>query len=122
MDSQQTTPAGAPDDTMTKEHMAQVSSFAAFLSSHMVDAINDRDNLLAWQDTVFAAGLAVRALGHVAGLVTARKTGQPVDSADIEQRIDALLAKARSVTLTTMQVNDAAEAEAYMVAVDKGFH
>lgn len=123
MDNDQTTLAGEQNgQPMTKEHLAQVSSFAAFLSGHMVDAINSDDNLLNWQDTVFAVGLAVRAIGRVTGLITARTTGQPVDAEDIERRIDALLTKARNVTLTTMQVENEAEADAYLAAVDGGFH
>jgi nitroreductase len=108
--------------TMTAERGNHVASFAAYLTQQMVAAVNADDNVLEWEDVVFSAAMACRAIGQLAAVLTAKETGKEPDQQEADRRIAAILARAHNIKLVAMQVDNMAEAEAYIDGIDKGFH
>lgn len=122
--SGETDPLGDPQEGATEkdERMKYVASFAGFLTSSMIAAVSDTP--LRWSDVVYAAGLAIKAIGSVAVSMSAARSdeGEAQTEKMVEERIDLLLARARATKVNTMKMDSVEELDAYMDGQQKGFH
>lgn len=86
-----------------KRHMDEVAALAGALANAMLNKVTMADSPLHWKDTVFAAALAMKAVGTVAMEMDAA----PMTQDETLDYLTRLFRNAMATTVVPLQIDEA---------------
>lgn len=104
------------ENATSDDRGAAVADFAGFLMHQLTHAVQEHG--MAWQDAVYAVGIAVEGVAEVAALMSRFDAdGATITPAQAREQAYARLAKARGAEIVMLEAKDEAEMAAMVARI-----